>query len=129
MRDVLQRPNIVILALTARQLDIFAFAVDNQGASPYIFGKNGLQRGKQFARHKAFGSQPLPVQIEREFPVIVLVPREIGINQYLLDTPVGQQPVFERVCPGRQFVVVVAVEFHAVTSGKFGHVVTEPLIL
>ena len=111
------------------QLDVFAFTFDNQRTRPHVSCKDGLQRREQVARKKTIGGEAFLFQIERELTVVIFVPREVGIDRYLLDAPVEQERVFERIGPRGQLVVIISVEFHAIVARKFPHAVIEALIL
>ena len=107
-------PDIIFAGLAGRETQTFHFIIDQDGSGIDILPENRIDRGEQLDRLNGFLRHPGFVQVEVEFLIIIFPPGIFRVDQYFLDTAVGEEFLLQLFRPGIQFVVVVAIHFDAV---------------
>ena len=69
------------------------------------------------------------VQVQEEFAIIILVPREFRVDGYFLDSAMPQQLFFQLLAPISQFIVIISVHLHPEATRTLTDIVTEALVL
>ena len=77
----------------------------------------------------SFLRHALLIQVEIEFLVIILPPREFRFDKYLFNASMRKQYFFQLIGPCVEFIIIITVHLDTIRTCAFTNVITESLIL